>query len=634
MPPLTPKEILQHYWGYEHFRPIQEKIIQSILDGKDCMAILPTGGGKSICFQVPALIKEGTCLVISPLIALMMDQVERLNKLEIPAKAIFTGLDADEIEDILYACEHGGLKFLYVSPERLKSSRFLNRLQDLPISMLAVDEAHCISQWGYDFRPAYLNIASVKPYLKNVPMIALTASATPKVKDDITAKLGLHKPAFFFGSFKRANLSYQIVHADDKINFLIKLLKQHSGTSIVYCRSRKKTKEIATLLQQFHFKADFYHAGLDQEQRTAKQLHWINGEINAIVCTNAFGMGIDKPDVRLVVHMDVPDCLEDYYQESGRAGRDGKHSAAVLLYRNQELEELRLLPNQKFPTIDTIRKVYKALCNSFQLPVGAGNGSYFDFDLQIFLSTFKLNWFDVLYTLEILKQEEILTYQDQIFKPSTVMFTANKNTLAAFELEHPPLEPLIKILLRTYGGIFDVLTRINEVQISWLLKWDILHVRDSLKTLQQFGIIEYHPQKESAQILFQQERIKADELQINYSRYNERKKDYIQRIEKMIEFIQTKNCRSTFISNYFGDMEIEDCKVCDRCASSKTFSPSHTMITETLKKIRLELTENEMTLDELSKKIDVTYSFLKTGLEILQREGQVRMKINGKFSIK
>ncbi|NBO59298.1 MAG: RecQ family ATP-dependent DNA helicase, partial [Chitinophagia bacterium] len=282
---------------------------------------------------------------------------------------------------------------------RLNSNKFLERLEDLPISMLAVDEAHCISQWGYDFRPAYLHIASVKNYLNNVPIIALTASATPKVKDDIVEKLKLKNPSFFFGSFARENLSYQVVQADDKINFLKKLLIQHPGSSIVYCRTRKRTKEFSDLLQQFQFKADFYHAGLNQEQRTTKQQDWISGKIDCIVCTNAFGMGIDKPDVRLVVHMDVPDCLENYYQEAGRAGRDGKYAAAVLLYRNQELEELKQLPNQKFPGIDVIRKVYKAVCNYFQLPIGSGNGKFFDFDIQAFTTAFKLNLFEVLYCL-------------------------------------------------------------------------------------------------------------------------------------------------------------------------------------------------------------------------------------------
>ena len=627
----TPQEILQQYWGYDQFRPIQEEIIHSVLDGKDTLAILPTGGGKSICFQIPALIKEGTCLVISPLIALMQDQVEKLNKLNIPAKAIYSGLGSNEVEDILYACEVGDLKFLYVSPERLKSNSFLERLQDLPISILAVDEAHCISQWGYDFRPAYLHIASIKPYLKNVPTIALTASATSKVKDDIAVKLNLKHPACFFGSFKRENLSYEVVQANDKINFLIKLLKQHPGSSIVYCKTRKRTKEISDLLQQFQFNVDFYHAGLTQEQRSAKQQDWILGKIDCIVCTNAFGMGIDKPDVRLVVHVDVPDCLENYYQEAGRAGRDGKFAAAVLLYRGQELDELKLLPNQKFPGIDIIRKVYKALCNYFQLPIGSGSGDVFNFDLQVFTSAFKLNLFEVLYSLDILKQEEVLTYQDQVFSPSTLMFTTNRRSLESFEIEHQNLEPLIKILLRTYGGIFDIPIKINESQIAWLLKWDISNVRASLKKLHHFGITEYHPSKESAQILFQQERIKADELQINYQLYNERKKEYTHRVEKMIAYILTENCRSNFISEYFGDKSNVICGICDRCKSTSHTDASKKMISYLLKKIKIELHSKEMTFDELANQLNAEEKNLMLALEILRKEGEIVIGINGRF---
>ncbi|MEY2595620.1 MAG: hypothetical protein RI965_892 [Bacteroidota bacterium] len=627
----TPQEILQQYWGFDQFRPTQEEIIQAVLNGKDSLAILPTGGGKSICFQVPALIKDGTCLVISPLIALMLDQVERLNKLGISAKTIHTGLSADEIEDIINLCEEGDLKFLYVSPERLNSNKFLERLEDLPISMLAVDEAHCISQWGYDFRPAYLHIASVKTYLNNVPIIALTASATPKVKDDIVEKLKLKNPSFFFGSFARENLSYQVVQADDKINFLKKLLIQHPGSSIVYCRTRKRTKEFSDLLQQFQFKADFYHAGLKQEQRTTKQQDWISGKIDCIVCTNAFGMGIDKPDVRLVVHMDVPDCLENYYQEAGRAGRDGKYASAVLLYRNQELEELKLLPNQKFPGIDVIRKVYKAVCNYFQLPIGSGNGKFFDFDIQAFTTAFKLNLFEVLYCLDILKQEEILTYQDQVFSPSTLMFTTSRRTLENFEAEHKNLEPLIKILLRTYGGIFDIPIKINESQIAWLLKWDISNVRESLKKLHQFGITEYHPSKESAQILFQQERIQADELQINYPHYLARKKEYSHRIDYMIKFIQSRECRSIIISDYFGDTQQKTCGICDRCVSISNTAPSKQYISDLLKKIIIEIKKREITFNELLIALNQDEEILKTGIEILEKEGQIISGVDGKF---
>jgi ATP-dependent DNA helicase RecQ len=630
----TPKEILHQYWGYQSFRSIQEEIIQSVLDGKDTLAILPTGGGKSICFQVPALIKEGTCLVVSPLIALMIDQVERLNKLNISAKAIHTGLHADEIEDILDACEDGSLKFLYVSPERLNSVRFTERLADLPISMLAVDEAHCISQWGYDFRPSYLQIASIKPFLKDVPTIALTASATPNVKDDIAEKLLLSNPSYFFGSFVRENLSYQAVACDEKINFIIQLLKKNPGTSIIYCKTRRKAKEVSDLLNQFQLNSDFYHAGLSQELRNDKQLAWINGQIDCMVCTNAFGMGIDKSDVRLVVHVDVPDCLENYYQEAGRAGRDGKYAAAYLLYRERDLSELKSLPEVKFPGIESIRKIYKALCNHFQIPAGMGAGHSFDFDIQSFASAFKLNLFEILYSLEILKQEEIISYQEQVFTPSTALFICDRRGLESFERAFPNMEPLVKILLRTYGGIFDTSTKINENQIAWLLKWDISNVKKSLQQLHQSGMIQYKAAKESAQIYLLEDRIVAEELNIDFARYRSRKSAYAARVQQMIAYVNNMNCRSAFIAAYFGDALQEACGICDRCISQKNADSQNISSADLLKKIKIKLSEQPLSLEELTELLEVDRDAVKKVLKFLEAEGVIGMRINGQYELK
>lgn len=630
----TPKEILHQYWGYESFRSIQEEIIQSVLDGKDTLAILPTGGGKSICFQVPALIKEGTCLVVSPLIALMIDQVERLNKMSIPAKAIHTGLHTDEIEDILEACEDGSLKFLYVSPERLNSIRFTERLADLPISMLAVDEAHCISQWGYDFRPSYLQIASIKPILKNVPTIALTASATSNVKDDIADKLLLSDPSYFFGSFIRENLSYQAVACDDKINFIIQLLKKNRGTSIIYCKTRRKAKEVSDLLNQFQLNSDFYHAGLSQELRNEKQLEWINGQTDCMVCTNAFGMGIDKSDVRLVVHIDVPDCLENYYQEAGRAGRDGKYAATYLLYRERDLSELKSLPEVKFPGIETIRKIYKALCNHFQIPAGMGAGHSFDFDIQSFASAFKLNLFEILYSLEILKQEEIISYQEQVFTPSTALFICDRRGLESFERRFPNLEPLVKILLRTYGGIYDTSTKINENQIAWLLKWDISNVKKSLQQLHQIGIIQYKAANECAQIYLLEDRIVAEELNIDFARYRSRKSAYATRVQQMIAYVNNMNCRSAFIAAYFGDALQEACGICDRCISKKNVESQKNSSAVLLKKIKIKLSEQSLSLEELTELLEVDRDVVKKVLKFLEAEGVIGMRINGQYELK
>ena len=630
----SPKEILQEYWGYDAFRPIQEDIILSVLKGKDTLAVLPTGGGKSICFQVPALLMNGTCLVISPLIALMLDQVEKLNALGIPSRAIYTGMSTGEIEDIMIACEEGDIKFLYISPERLISEKFLDRLQDFPIALLAIDEAHCISQWGYDFRPAYLHISEIKPLLKKIPTIALTASATNKVKDDIVEKLKLQQPAIFFGSFKRENLSYHVSLADDKINALINILRKQKGSSIVYCKTRKKTKEISDLLNQFQFNTDFYHAGLTQDQRNEKQRSWLKGETKCMICTNAFGMGIDKPDVRLVVHMDVPDCLENYYQEAGRAGRDGAYAEAILLFRKQELEELKTLPDQKFPSITVIRKIYRALCNHFQLPTGVGSGTWFDFDIQSFTLSFNLNLYEVLYSLEVLKQEELLTYQDQVFTPSTVYFSTDRTTLETFEKQFPDLEPLIKMLLRTYGGIFDHATKINERQISWLLKSDIQKVKSSLKTLHKFGIIDYRPAKENAQIHFLHDRFVSDELNIDYENYQSRKREYTIRIEKIIGYVQANSCRASFISSYFGDDKNYVCGICDICIKKQEKHFQDERSEDLIKKIKNILNDHPKSLNEISQSLECVPEKLKNVLRFLEEEGVVQMNLNGTYEMK
>jgi ATP-dependent DNA helicase RecQ len=500
--------------------------------------------------------------------------------------------------------------------------------------MLAVDEAHCISQWGYDFRPSYLQIASIKPFLKDVPTIALTASATPNVKDDIAEKLLLSDPSYFFGSFVRENLSYQAVARDDKINFIIQLLKKNPGTSIIYSKTRRKAKEVSDLLNQFQLNSDFYHAGLSQELRNDKQLAWINGQIDCMVCTNAFGMGIDKSDVRLVVHVDVPDCLENYYQEAGRAGRDGKYAAAYLLYRERDLSELKSLPEVKFPGIETIRKIYKALCNHFQIPAGMGAGHSFDFDIQSFASAFKLNLFEILYSLEILKQEEIISYQEQVFTPSTALFICDRRGLESFERAFPNMEPLVKILLRTYGGIFDTSTKINENQIAWLLKWDISNVKKSLQQLHQSGMIQYKAAKESAQIYLLEDRIVAEELNIDFARYRSRKSAYAARVQQMIAYVNNMNCRSAFIAAYFGDALQEACGICDRCISQKNAGSQNISSADLLKKIKIKLSEQPLSLEELTELLEVDRDAVKKVLKFLEAEGVIGMRINGQYELK
>ena len=431
---------------------------------------MPTGGGKSLCYQVPALAKEGLCLVISPLIALMKDQVENLRRKNITAFAIYSGMSRAEVINTLKVATNSNCKFLYVSPERLETNLFKEYLPGMNINLVAVDEAHCISQWGYDFRPPYLRIAALREELKDVPVLALTASATKEVQDDICEKLQFKEKNIFRQSFERKNLSYSVFKVDSKINKVIEILNKVQGSAIVYCKSRKRTKEIAELLQLQNIVADFYHAGLPQEERNKRQEDWIKNKTRVIVCTNAFGMGIDKPDVRSVVHADVPDCLENYYQEAGRAGRDGEKSFAVLLYDDNDITELEGLADIRYPSLDDIKNVYQSVANYLQIPAGSGEGNYFDFDINDFVKKFKLNTHTAIYSLKALEQDNWLSLNEQVFLPSKIKFTTTKEALYDFERSHPELEPAIKALLRGYEGIFDFPTSISEIVFDPVIK--------------------------------------------------------------------------------------------------------------------------------------------------------------------
>jgi ATP-dependent DNA helicase RecQ len=572
----TAQEILKQYWGFDTFRPIQEEIINSVLAGKDTLALLPTGGGKSVCFQIPALVKDGLCLVISPLIALMKDQVENLKKRNIPALAIHSGMSFYEVRETLQNAAYGQFKFLYVSPERLETPLFKEYLSALPLNLVAVDEAHCISQWGYDFRPPYLRIAQLKDEFAAIPFLALTASATPLVQDDICSKLLFKEKNIFRQSFEKPNLSFSALKVDSKINKLVDILQKVNGTAIVYCRNRKLTKETAHLLQLRNISADYYHAGLEQKSRSKKQEDWIEDKTRVIVCTNAFGMGIDKPNVRAVVHLDIPDNLENYYQEAGRAGRDGLRSFAVLLYSDKELEELSKLPDVKYPTIQVIRKIYQALANFLQIPIGSGQGIYYDFNMQEFVSNFKLDPIQVINALKALEQDGHLTFNEQVFIAAKACFACDKKDLEDFEAAHPELETLIKYLLRSYHGIFDNLVSINESQVARLIKLSIEEVHSQLQQLKAFNVLEYIPQKETPQIYFTQNRAPAEHLVFNHEDYLKRKKEYSIRVDAMLSYVKLeKSCRGQFIGKYFGDTSMKNCGLCDNCLRQK-----NTLLTE------------------------------------------------------
>lgn len=628
--------ILKQYWGFDSFRPLQEDIIKTVLAGKDTLALLPTGGGKSVCYQVPAMATEGTCLVISPLIALMKDQVENLRKKGITAYSIFSGMTRKEVMNVLKVVTESNCKFLYVSPERLETNLFKEYLPGMGISLIAVDEAHCISQWGYDFRPPYLRIAALRDELPHVPVLALTASATPDVQKDICEKLAFHNPQIFRQSFERPNLSYSVFKVDSKVNKIIEILQKVPGTGIIYCRSRKRTKEISELLQLQHISADYYHAGLPQEERSRKQEQWIQNKIRVIVCTNAFGMGIDKPDVRSVIHADVPDCLENYYQEAGRAGRDGKTSYAVLLFDENGLAELELSASQRFPSIEDIRAVYQAVANYLQLPTGGGDGQYYDFDIADFLRKFKLQSHTTLYSLKALEQDGWMAFNEQVFLSSSVRFTTDKNYLQHFERSHPGLEPLIKTLLRAYEGIYDQPVAVSEKFIGGLLKADAADVKKQLLELHHSGVIDYQPQKDSPQILLLRGRIKAEDITINIPAFNQRKERYLQRVMEMIRYVnEITECRSRIIGVYFGDKHIKTCGICDNCLRQKVASLSkeefdrlHQLVINLVKQESLPVKELLLKLNGVKK--EKAWKVI----EFLQAEHKIEMDANGYIHLK
>jgi superfamily II DNA helicase RecQ len=502
---MTIHSILKDYWGYNNFRPLQEEIVQAVLNGKDTLALMPTGGGKSVCFQVPAMMKEGLCLVVSPLIALMKDQVDNLRKKGITAFAIYSGMGRKEVIHILKLATSSNCKFLYVSPERLETNLFQEYLPALDINLIAVDEAHCISQWGYDFRPPYLRIAALREELPGIPILALTASATPIVQKDICEKLQFTTPAIFSRSFDRPNLSYSVFTPDSKINKITEILQKVNGSSIVYCKSRKRTKEISDLLNMHGITADFYHAGLQQDVRMRKQADWINNSVRTIVCTNAFGMGIDKPDVRVVVHAD-----------------------------------------------------------------GSGEGNYYNFDFTDFVKKFKIDIHLAIYAIKALEQEGWVSYSEQIFLPSRVQFVTNKSWLYQFENDHPQLEPIIKTLLRTYEGIFDMPVNVHEKSIAYLMRREEADIIPELKRLHAYAIIEYIPRKDSPQLYLLLNRVRPEALRINMAAYEKRKQQFIERINKIIEYIhEGRQCRSQFIAAYFGDQKTKPCGICDNCLKQK-----------------------------------------------------------------
>lgn len=566
-----PQEILKQYWGYGSFRPLQDDIIQSVLDGRDTLALLPTGGGKSICFQVPGLILDGICLVISPLIALMKDQVEQLKRRNIQAAAIYSGMNSREIDITLDNCIYGPYKFLYVSPERLKTDIFLDRVRQMKVGLLAVDEAHCISQWGYDFRPPYLEIANFREEIPEVTIIALTATATKEVREDIQDKLAFRTRNLFQKSFSRANLSYNVRRVEDKDGKMVEILGKIPGSSVIYVRNRKKTRETALMLQKNGIAADFYHAGLSNEIRSKKQDDWIHDRIRVMVSTNAFGMGIDKPNVRLVIHLDLPDNLEAYYQEAGRAGRDEKKAYAVILLQSKDLDDLQNRVEMANPDLEFLKKVYQSLANYYKIAIGSSNLMSYPFNLQEFLTIYEMAPMQVYSALKKLESEGLLQFNESFYNPSKIMVIADRRTLYDFELKQANYESIIKAILRIYGGsVFSEYQRMNENQLSQLLKIDVNEVIQKLKFMDKAEIISYQAKIEGPRITFLTPRYDVNQLPIDKNAYLNRREIQIKKMNSVVHYVSHKNrCRTQLLLEYFDEVSYQKCGICDICVGQK-----------------------------------------------------------------
>ena len=599
------RKILKDYWGYDNFRGIQEDIIRSIGSGRDTLGLMPTGGGKSITFQVPAMAKDGLCIVITPLIALMKDQVRNLRDRGIKAIAIYSGMTREEIIIALENCIFGNYKFLYISPERLDTEIFRIKLRSMKVSMITVDESHCISQWGYDFRPAYLKISEIRNLLPGVPVLALTATATPEVVKDIQQRLAFKEENVFRMSFERKNLAYIVRRTESKQEELLHILKHVDGSAIVYAHNRKRTKEYAQLLNENGITATFYHAGLSNDTKDQRQKSWVKGETRVMVATNAFGMGIDKPDVRLVVHVDIPDSPEAYFQEAGRGGRDGKKAYAVLLYARSDKATLKKRITDTFPEKDYIRTVYEHLNYYYQMAMGDGLGCTREFNIDEFCRNFKHFPIQVDSALKILTRAGYLEYTDEQDNNSRLMFTLTKEELYRIHETSPETEKLINIILRSYTGVFTEYAYINEETLSLRTGMTRQQVYDTLISLTRRRILHYIPGKKTPYIIYTRERQEADRLIFTKEVYEDRKESFIRRIEAMTEYAETEDkCRSRMLLLYFGEKNEHNCGQCDVCLSSHSSGIRQGVFDEISRAIEEALKEKDMTTSALMEKLE------------------------------
>lgn len=600
---MTATEILKKYWGFDVFRPLQEEIVQSVIKGHDTLALLPTGGGKSICFQVPALMQEGICIVVSPLVALMKDQVENLKARGIEAVAIYAGMGKREIDILLDNCIYGNVKFLYLSPERLLSDLVRVRISYMNVNLIAIDEAHCISQWGYDFRPPYLKIKELREIHPDKPVLALTATATPNVRTDIIEKLELKQPQVFVKSFSRKNLSYVVFNLDDKHKKLIDICKNVKGCGLIYVRNRRETAEVALFLQRNHISADFYHAGLEKDVRFQKQEDWKQDKTRIMVATNAFGMGIDKPNVRFVVHLDLPESLEAYYQEAGRAGRDEKRAFAVLLTNKADQQILQAKYQDSFPSIEEIKKVYHHLGSYYQLAYGAGQGLTLAFNMAEFCKRFTLGIIKTMAALKFLERDGYIALSENVFMPSRLMFVSGHEDVYRFQIENAAYDLLIKTIQRSYGGAFDGYVKIQESDLANRLKTSYNEVVTSLNKLNELEIISYLPQTDQPQLQFVQPRTDLTHLHIDAKFIQLRQQIQRNQIEAVNAYAATNICRSVQLLQYFGESKAEKCGVCDVCLAEKKEEELSQYYDKIDFEISTLLQSHHLELDDLVKSI-------------------------------
>ena len=624
--------VLKRYWGFDSFLPMQESIIRSVLDGRDTLALMPTGGGKSLTYQVPTMACEGLCIVVTPLIALMKDQVDRLRSRNIPAVAVHSGLSPRQIDIALDNCVYGDVKFLYIAPERLGTDIFRLRVQRMNVCLLAVDEAHCISQWGYDFRPSYLRIADVRKLLPDVPVLALTASATEKVADDIMQRLEYAEPTILRSSFARKNLSYAVRHVDDKNEQLLRIINNVPGSGIVYVRLREGAEKVAAFLRDQGISADYYHGGLPNAERSLRQENWMHGRTRIMVATNAFGMGIDKPDVRFVVHYTMCDSLENYYQEAGRAGRDGRRSYAVLLVSPDDEQRVYKRFTNEFPPLEEIKEIYAKVCSYLRVAIGDGLQASFVFNIHDFCAHEHIYTGKVQSALKILQQNGYLTLTDEMENPARIMFCVSRDDLYKIRIERNDLDHFLRTVLRMYNGVFTEFRAIDENDIATVSGYTVDKVKEFFKRLWQMRVIRYIPSNRSPMIFFDEERLPTDDIYIAPETYSLRKEMMRERFGMMTAYASNDSrCRSRMLSEYFGDSEAVDCGICDVCLARRKRSREAGELRE---EIASRLKESPMTIRDLAAAIKCDPQQVIDTVRALHEEGTVTTDTSGIVSLR